>query len=60
MSLLAWLFRLSALTKFISDSILVGFKVGAGLTIAMTQLTKIRAIASHKAAPSIGIATPMI
>lgn len=36
--LFAWLFRLSALVKLISDSILVGFKIGAGLTIAMTQL----------------------
>src|SRR5262249_6440608 len=36
--LLAWLFRLSALVQLISDSILVGFKAGAGLTIAMTQL----------------------
>jgi SulP family sulfate permease len=35
---LAWLFRLSALVKLISDSVLVGFKAGAGLTIAMTQL----------------------
>jgi MFS superfamily sulfate permease-like transporter len=38
LSLLAWLLRLSALSKLISDSILVGFKAGAGLTIAMTQL----------------------
>ncbi len=36
--LIAWLLRLSVLVKLISDSILVGFKVGAGLTIAMTQL----------------------
>src|SRR5215831_3235389 len=36
--LLAWTFRLSVLVKLISDSILVGFKAGAGLTIAMTQL----------------------
>src|SRR5208283_5946434 len=36
--LLAWALRLSALVKLISDSILVGFKAGAGLTIAMTQL----------------------
>jgi MFS superfamily sulfate permease-like transporter len=36
--LLAWLFRLSVLVKLISDSVLVGFKIGAGLTIAMTQL----------------------
>jgi len=35
---LAWALRLSALVKLISDSILVGFKAGAGLTIAMTQL----------------------
>lgn len=35
---LAWLLRLSALVKLISDSVLVGFKAGAGLTIAMTQL----------------------
>jgi high affinity sulfate transporter 1 len=36
--LIAWLLRLSALVKLISDSILVGFKAGAGLTIALTQL----------------------
>src|SRR5437588_9646112 len=36
--LLAWALRLSALVKLISNSILVGFKAGAGLTIAMTQL----------------------
>jgi sulfate permease, SulP family len=36
--LLSWLLRLSVLVKLISDSILVGFKAGAGLTIAMTQL----------------------
>ncbi len=38
LSLFAWLLRLSALVELISDSILVGFKAGAGLTIAMTQL----------------------
>jgi SulP family sulfate permease len=36
--LMAWLFRLSALVRLISDSILVGFKAGAGLTIMVTQL----------------------
>src|SRR5689334_18529005 len=36
--LICWALRLSALVKLISDSILVGFKAGAGLTIAMTQL----------------------
>src|SRR5689334_19003479 len=35
---IAWALRLSALVKLISDSILVGFKAGAGLTIMMTQL----------------------
>ena len=34
----AWLLRLSALVKLVSDSILVGFKAGAGLTIGLTQL----------------------
>ena len=36
--LFAWALRLSALVKLISDSILVGFKAGAALTIIMTQL----------------------
>src|ERR1043166_8624796 len=36
--LIAWALRLSALVKLISDSILVGFKFGAGLTIIMTQV----------------------
>jgi high affinity sulfate transporter 1 len=38
LSLFAWLLRLSVLVKLISDSILGGFKAGAGLTISMTQL----------------------
>ena len=37
LSLTAWAFRLSVLVKLISDSILTGFKAGAGLTIAITQ-----------------------
>jgi sulfate permease, SulP family len=44
--LLAWLLRLSALVALISDSILVGFKIGAGLTIAMTQLPSIFGVPS--------------
>ena len=36
--LVAWLLRLSIIVRLISDSILVGFKAGAGLTIIMTQL----------------------
>ncbi len=45
LSLFAWLLRLSALVKLISDSILVGFKAGAGLTIAMTQLPSLFGVA---------------
>jgi MFS superfamily sulfate permease-like transporter len=41
LALLSWVFRLSVLVKLISDSILVGFKAGAGLTIAMTQLPSV-------------------
>src|SRR6516162_4841441 len=43
--LLAWALRLSALVKLISNSILVGFKAGAGLTIAMTQLPSLFGVA---------------
>jgi high affinity sulfate transporter 1 len=42
---LAWALRLSALVKLISDSILVGFKAGAGLTIIMTQLPSLFGVA---------------
>jgi sulfate permease, SulP family len=41
---LAWLLRLSMLVRLISDSILVGFKAGAGLTIAMTQVPSLLAV----------------
>jgi len=41
LSILAWLLRLSALVSFISETILIGFKAGAALTIAMTQLPKL-------------------
>jgi MFS superfamily sulfate permease-like transporter len=44
--LFAWLLRLSALVKLISDSILVGFKAGAGLTISMTQLPNLFGVPS--------------
>src|SRR3954462_1142974 len=36
--LVAWLLRLSTLVKLVSDSMVLGFKAGAGLIIAMTQL----------------------
>lgn len=35
---ISWLLRLSVIVRLISDSILTGFKAGAGLTIIMTQL----------------------
>ncbi|SEK09720.1 SulP family inorganic anion transporter, partial [Paraburkholderia diazotrophica] len=41
MCLLAWIFRLSSLVNFISETILLGFKAGAALTIALTQLPKL-------------------
>src|SRR4051794_11550392 len=43
--LIAWLFRLSMLVRLISDSILVGFKAGAGLAIIMTQLPSLFGVA---------------
>ena len=43
--LIAWIFRLSMLVRLISDSILVGFKAGAGLTIMMTQLPSLFGVA---------------
>jgi high affinity sulfate transporter 1 len=44
--LIAWFLRLSILVRLISDSILVGFKAGAGLTIIMTQLPSLFGISS--------------
>jgi high affinity sulfate transporter 1 len=41
MSVLAWLLRLSSLVNFISETILLGFKAGAALTIGLTQLPKL-------------------
>lgn len=41
MSVLAWALRLSTLVSFISETVLLGFKAGAALTIAMTQLPKL-------------------
>jgi MFS superfamily sulfate permease-like transporter len=43
--LIAWLLRLSVLVELVSDSILVGFKGGAGLTISMTQLPSLFGVA---------------
>lgn len=41
MCLIAWALRLSVLISFISETILLGFKAGAALSIAMTQLPKL-------------------
>jgi high affinity sulfate transporter 1 len=39
--LMAFIFKLSSLVNFISDSILLGFKAGAALSIMATQLPKL-------------------
>ncbi len=41
MSLFAWLLHLNSFVNFISESVLLGFKAGAALTIALTQLPKL-------------------
>jgi SulP family sulfate permease len=40
MSVLAYLLRLDSMINFISETVLVGFKAGAALTIMLTQLPK--------------------
>jgi SulP family sulfate permease len=42
---ICWLFKLSVLVRLVSDSILVGFKAGAGLTIIMSQLPSLFGVA---------------
>ena len=37
----AWLLKLSSFVNFISETILIGFKAGAALSIAVTQLPKL-------------------
>jgi high affinity sulfate transporter 1 len=44
--ILAWLMRLSSFVNFISESILLGFKAGAALSIAFMQLPKLFGVAS--------------
>src|SRR5258708_8663866 len=48
--LIAWLFKLSILVRLVSDSILVGCKAGAGLTIIRSQLRSLFGVAGggHK------------
>jgi len=40
-SLLAYFMRLNSMISFISESVLMGFKAGAAITIALTQLPKL-------------------
>ena len=58
--LIAWLFKLSILVRLISDSILVGFKAGAGLTIIMSHLPSLFGVTGrhciHLAAASPSVA----
>jgi sulfate permease, SulP family len=42
--LVAWTLRLSVVVRLISDSTLVGFKAGAGLAIAITQLPSLMGV----------------
>ena len=44
-SFFAWLLRLNSFVNFISESVLLGFKAGAALTIAITQLPKLFGVA---------------
>jgi high affinity sulfate transporter 1 len=44
--IIAWALRLGNITNFVSETILSGFKVGAGLVIASTQLPKLFGIHS--------------
>jgi high affinity sulfate transporter 1 len=41
LSILAYLLRLNSIINFISESVLLGFKAGAAITIAVTQLPKL-------------------
>lgn len=43
--IIAWVLRLSALTSFVSETILLGFKAGAALSIAATQLPALFGVA---------------
>ena len=40
-SILAYLIRLSSVINFISETVLIGFKAGAAITIGLTQLPKL-------------------
>jgi SulP family sulfate permease len=46
LALLAYLLRLSGIINFISETVLVGFKAGAAITIGLTQLPKLFGVKS--------------
>lgn len=45
MSVMAYILRLSSIINFISETVLVGFKAGAAVTIGLTQLPKLFGVA---------------
>jgi high affinity sulfate transporter 1 len=45
MSVVAYVLRLSSIINFISETVLVGFKAGAAITIGLTQLPKLFGVA---------------
>ena len=45
MSIMAYVLRLSSIINFISETVLLGFKAGAAITIGLTQLPKLFGVA---------------
>ncbi|OFX90092.1 MAG: hypothetical protein A2W99_17350 [Bacteroidetes bacterium GWF2_33_16] len=46
MSILSYILRLSSIINFISETVLLGFKAGAAITIGLTQLPKLFGVTS--------------
>jgi sulfate permease, SulP family len=46
-AIVAWVLRMGSIVNFISETVLTGFKVGAALVIASTQLPKLFGLAAH-------------
>jgi len=53
--IIAWTLRLGNIANFVSETVLSGFKVGAGLVIASTQLPKLFGIKSGEAISLLGL-----
>ncbi len=67
--LIAWLLKLSTLVNFVGDTILLGFKAGAALSIASTQLPALLGVAGggagffkrlYKVATQLGEVQPAV